>query len=407
MKEKLFIFVFMLAAVTGYAQIDYTLGTDDVNEVTIDANGYTTACTYNFSANTAGTNLTIPATIGSEMVIGITNVTLLADGVFYNKNITSLTLPTTIVHIGNYAFANNDLLTTVDLSNCSELITIGNTAFRGSTHAASSLATVDFSNCTALETIGNSAFMFNHFTMGIDLSDCIALTTIQFNAFSHSSLAALDLSSCTQLAAIGSAAFQYSQLTTLNLSNCTMLTTIGTSAFQGTQLTELDLSNCTALIYIGTHAFQIYYISQFTLPTHAQLSSLGWVDGNSNTYTAGDDATDLLTSYTIPGNGTTYYTITYHLSGGINDVSNPTVYIPTNGIASFAPATKTGYSFLGWYSDDDFTTQVTEIAQGSTANVELWAKWELPVIPISDWAVVLGVFMITIFIVLRFRRKLS
>ena len=38
---------------------------------------------------------------------------------------------------------------------------------------------------------------------------------------------------------------------------------------------------------------------------------------------------------------------------------------------------KPGYTFGGWYKDGEFTTQVTEIPQGTTGNITLYAKWEL------------------------------
>ena len=38
---------------------------------------------------------------------------------------------------------------------------------------------------------------------------------------------------------------------------------------------------------------------------------------------------------------------------------------------------KTGYTFGGWYKAEDFTGEaVTEIAQGTTGNITLYAKWE-------------------------------
>ena len=39
---------------------------------------------------------------------------------------------------------------------------------------------------------------------------------------------------------------------------------------------------------------------------------------------------------------------------------------------------KTGYTFAGWYKAEDFTgNAVTEIVQGTTGNITLYAKWEL------------------------------
>ena len=68
--------------------------------------------------------------------------------------------------------------------------------------------------------------------------------------------------------------------------------------------------------------------------------------------------------------------IVYHLDGGNNDPNNPTSYVEGIGVSSFAPASKTGHDFKGWYSDVTFTTQMTLIDQGQSGNVDLYAKFE-------------------------------
>ena len=71
------------------------------------------------------------------------------------------------------------------------------------------------------------------------------------------------------------------------------------------------------------------------------------------------------------------YTITYELEGGTNAPENPAGYnVETETITLEAP-TKDKYDFKGWYKDAEFTTQVTEIPQGSTGDITLYAKWEL------------------------------
>ena len=71
------------------------------------------------------------------------------------------------------------------------------------------------------------------------------------------------------------------------------------------------------------------------------------------------------------------FNITYKLDGGTNADSNPNTYTYGAGVESFAPATKTGYTFQGWYSDDDFTTQVTSIGPTESGDKTLYAKWEI------------------------------
>ena len=69
------------------------------------------------------------------------------------------------------------------------------------------------------------------------------------------------------------------------------------------------------------------------------------------------------------------YTITYvNVEGATNE--NPAGYnVETETITLKDPA-KAGYTFEGWYKDGEFTTQVTEITQGTTGNITLYAKWE-------------------------------
>ena len=69
------------------------------------------------------------------------------------------------------------------------------------------------------------------------------------------------------------------------------------------------------------------------------------------------------------------YTITYYLDEGINASNNPTTFTILDNIPLEA-ATKTGYSFGGWYSDDSFTQEVTSIEAGTNANIDLYAKWD-------------------------------
>ena len=69
------------------------------------------------------------------------------------------------------------------------------------------------------------------------------------------------------------------------------------------------------------------------------------------------------------------YTITYNLDGGAAPKANPTTYTVETPTITLADPYKAGYTFAGWYSDAAFTTRVTQIANGSTGNKTLWAKW--------------------------------
>ncbi len=101
---------------------------------------------------------------------------------------------------------------------------------------------------------------------------------------------------------------------------------------------------------------------------------------------------DVLTvTITITGKGTSWgsvddvylyqtvkdpvYDVTYHLDGGTNSAANPEKIDGSKEIMLSNP-TKTGYIFEGWYTDSELKTAITEIAAGTTGNLDLYAKWK-------------------------------
>ena len=72
----------------------------------------------------------------------------------------------------------------------------------------------------------------------------------------------------------------------------------------------------------------------------------------------------------------TDYSITYNLDDSTNDVSNPASYTIESATITFADPSKDGYTFDGWFTDENCTAgnEITEIAAGSFGNVEVWAK---------------------------------
>ena len=99
----------------------------------------------------------------------------------------------------------------------------------------------------------------------------------------------------------------------------------------------------------------------------------GWYNGENEVTTEYKISSDLKLYATWTANT---YTITYNLYEGKNNTANPTSYnVETETILS--SPTKTGYTFGGWYTDSNFSTdkKVTEITKGSTGNITLYAKW--------------------------------
>ena len=102
-----------------------------------------------------------------------------------------------------------------------------------------------------------------------------------------------------------------------------------------------------------------------------------WLDGNGNSYEPGAsvpaDVTELTVQWTAPT-----YTVTLHANGGTINSGNVTEY--TYGVGATLPTdvTRTGYTFKGWYDNENLTgSPVTAIGGAETGNKEYWAKWEI------------------------------
>lgn len=76
------------------------------------------------------------------------------------------------------------------------------------------------------------------------------------------------------------------------------------------------------------------------------------------------------------------YSISYELNGGTND-SNPDSYSWNTGVASFADPSRDGYTFTGWFSDPECTSQVASISADSHEDIILYAGWK--VIPVQTY----------------------
>ena len=71
------------------------------------------------------------------------------------------------------------------------------------------------------------------------------------------------------------------------------------------------------------------------------------------------------------------YTITYNLNDGTNHSGSPQSYNVETPTIELKKASRTGYTFKGWYSNEACTgTSVEKIEKGSTGNKTFWAKWE-------------------------------
>jgi hypothetical protein len=191
-------------------------------------------------------------------------VTSIGDDAFALSNLSSVTIPNSVISIGNRAFTGTISLTSITIPNT--ITSIGESAFYSST-----LSSINFQETSQLVSIGDSAFFGTSITT---ISIPNTVSSIGENAFESSLLTSITLPS--SLTTIKRETFRFSQLTTVIIpSSVTViepyafaasalqsvnfpntLTTIGDSAFFGTALTSLTIPS--SVTSIDVDAFSGY-----------------------------------------------------------------------------------------------------------------------------------------------------
>ncbi len=153
----------------------------------------------------------------------------------------------------------------------------------------------------------------------------------------------------------------------------------------GLKVVTLDLGGGT----LGGSSDAIQIIvkngSEFTAPASDGLnhpagntgSYFMWLGSDGKLYAPGAsvpaDVTELTVQWTAPT-----YTVTLNAGDGTINSGNVTSY--TYGVGATLPTdvTRTGYTFKGWYDNENLTSSpVTAISNTETGNKEYWAKWEI------------------------------
>ncbi|WP_195301587.1 InlB B-repeat-containing protein [[Clostridium] innocuum] len=159
----------------------------------------------------------------------------------------------------------------------------------------------------------------------------------------------------------------------------------GTLGSDGLKVVTLDLGGGKQ----GNSSEDIQIIvktgSEFTAPASDGLtrpdgntgSYFMWLGSNGKLYAPGAsvpaDVTELTVQWTAPT-----YAVTLNTNGGTINNGNVTEY--TYGVGATLPTdvTRTGYTFKGWYYNENLTgSPVTAIGDTETGNKEYWAKWEI------------------------------
>ena len=372
-KLKLFIFT-CFCALSTITQAQYTLQPSDVDFSDGEITDY---------INTIEKNIIIP-----DNFDGV-DVETIGSYAFEDNKLTEVIIPNSVKSIGSYAFEDNKL-TEVIIPNF-------------------------------VKSIGESAFYFNQLT---EVSIGNSVNSIGKYAFYGNQLTNVIIPN--SVTSIGEKAFRFNQLTEVSIGNS--VTSIGKDAFtfntgltsfnlpthyqgysypwfngkkSGDEITDFELSyeldedskgdavDFTITYNLDGGTNDANNPADYTVETDpitlADATKVGYTfEGwySDAAFTADNEVTEIATGSTDPKeffakfSDAITYDITYTLDGGTNAANNPANYTIETDPITLADATKVGYTFAGWYSEDVFTNQVTEIATGSTGDVILYAKFD-------------------------------
>ena len=153
----------------------------------------------------------------------------------------------------------------------------------------------------------------------------------------------------------------------------------------GLKVVTLDLGGGTLgnsseeiqIIVKSSESFAAPASDGLTRPDGNTGSYFMWLGSDGKLYAPGAsvpaDVTELTVQWTAPT-----YTVTLNAGDGTINSGNVTSY--TYGVGATLPTdvTRTGYTFKGWYDNENLTSSpVTAISNTETGNKEYWAKWEI------------------------------
>ena len=255
---------------------------------------------------------------------------------------------TKLESIGTYAFTCAKI-TTLDLSACTVLTEIDSYAFSTSTVEVLTLP-------DSIVTIGNSAFSSTVLT---ELYASFAnVTTIGTYAFSSSSTCLLttELSFAgSPLVSVGEKAFYYKldEDAVVDLSYCTSLTTIGKNAFTNA---TVNLSGCSSLTSVATSAFVAVIFDENTSCIHTSSNSIQTVGRTSS-------KVDGVTVYTFTIEETDYAIIQSYLNARVIEIINEGDHFIFDGTVLLSPDGTTLLKVLYGATDVVIPDTVTSINQ--------------------------------------------
>jgi uncharacterized repeat protein (TIGR02543 family) len=263
------------------------------------------------------------------------------------KSATTYEVPASTTTIEDYAFVYANGLSSVTFPTLSDLLTIGDYAFYGTSFVTiqipakvtsigqgafadlGNLKSVTFAASSAALTIGTDAFSWGSLN---SITIPARVTSIGENAFSGTKLVTVPFAPNSTLQIIEDYAFS-NVLKLVSVQIPKSVKSIGQGAFDySTALASVTFEPTSTLETIGNFAFARTAISSITIP--AGLTSIGeYALARANKLNTISFLGD------IPDNG---------------DLDSP------GDVISLEPLDRTGYTFNGWYSDASFTTVIPD-----------------------------------------------
>lgn len=167
---------------------------------------------------------------------------------------------------------------------------------------------------------------------------------------------------------IGEGVFFNAKLKSIVVPNSVI--SIGSRAFMDNFLATVTIPN--SVTNIGKWAFYANQLTSIVLPVY-QGYSYYWTDGTT-TYQSTSLISDFSKTYTRGTKGSIYnFSLTYNLNGGAS--TNPSTYTIKTPTIALSKATRENAFFEGWFTDANFTNEISTIENGSTGDLILFAKF--------------------------------
>ncbi len=278
------------------ALVPYTLKDEDV----VVEDGVIRQCTHEFYAN----DIIVPETLDGQTVKEIRSAKNKTTGVFYQKEIVKVKLPSTLEAIGDYAFYRNRL---VQVEIPDKVKYIGLWAFRENSlseisfpQSVSYIREYAFQNNILEEVVipENITVIEKGVFLGNNLSNLVlhnGITRIRDYAFRNNSLTEVVIPK--NVTYIGWYSFAGNQSTKLTIEENSRLKRIERGAFGGNDFKNVDLPD--SIIYLGRGAFHGLSLEKIILPVSAKKGHtfVEWRSNQGESFSGGDAITYLSNQY--------------------------------------------------------------------------------------------------------------